>query len=212
MKSHNKISIDLFNLFYSIFAILITRYIQFQTAIFHPLPLPPRVDIPPSTNLDLAPRSRPVARQKPRQEIIVHEILLPLSPLLIQRLSVLPLILGQDQILSPVILAAHMLGQSAIGAAMNRLRHAKHISSSVPLEALLEVDLEVSVLVRRAACSGEGALAALGAELLVHVLCDVEAAVAAQHPRLEICDAGHGRRDEVEVDAQCDVLHGVIGG
>lgn len=89
-----------------------------------------------------------MASQKARQEIIVHEILLPLSVLFIQGLGMFPLVLGQDQISAPVILAAHILGQSPVGAAMNRLGHAKHISPSVPLEALLEVDLEVSVLVR----------------------------------------------------------------
>lgn len=153
------------------------------------LPLPPRVHGSSCTNLDLAACSRPVTRQKSRQEILIHQILLPLPPLVIQCLGVLLLVLSQDQVPAPAILATNILGQSSIGTAVDRLGHAKHVSAVIPLKVLLEVNLEVAMLVRRAARPREGGLAALGAELLIHILCDVEAAVAPQNPRLEICDA-----------------------
>ncbi|KAL6876280.1 hypothetical protein HDV57DRAFT_510598 [Trichoderma longibrachiatum] len=174
------------------------------------LPLPPGVYRPSRTDLDLPTTARSMTGQKTRQIIVIHQVLLPLSPLLIQRLDVLLLVLSEDQVSAPTILAAHMLGQSSIRTAVNRLRHAKDVSAVVPLEVLLQMDLEVSVLIRRAARPGERGLAALGTELLVHVLGDVEAAVAPQHPRLQVCDARQRRRDKVEVDAQGDVLHGVI--
>lgn len=53
---------------------------------------------------------------------------------------------------------------------------------------------------------------AFGAELLFHVFGCGEAAVAAEEPGFEGCDAGERGGEEIESDAECYVLHGIIGG
>ncbi|PNY27838.1 Uncharacterized protein TCAP_02229 [Tolypocladium capitatum] len=155
----------------------------------------------------------PVAGEDARQAVLVHEVLLPRPALLLLRLEVLLLVLGEDQVPAPAALAAaHVLWQPAVGAAVDGLGHAVDVAAVVPLVVALEVDPEVAVLVGGAAGARERGLAARGAELLGHVLCDLEAAMAAQHPVLEVGDAGERGGDEVEVHAQGDVFHGVVGG
>ncbi|KND91840.1 hypothetical protein TOPH_03303 [Tolypocladium ophioglossoides CBS 100239] len=155
----------------------------------------------------------PIAREDARQPVLVHQVLLPCPALLVRHLEVLLLVLGEDQVPAPATLAtAHVLGQPTISAAVHGLGHAVDVAAVVPLVVALEVDPEVAVLVGSAASARERRLAARRAELLAHVLCDLEAAVAAQHPVLEVGNAGERGGDEVEVHAQRDVFHGVVGG
>lgn len=115
---------------------------------------------------------------------------MPLSAVLINLLGVLLLVLGKDQLLAPVVLAATLhVGKFAIGTAMYWLGDAVDISALIVLEVLLEVQSHVARRVGRATYPGKCGLSALGAKLLVHLSRHVEAAVAAQHPGFELFDA-----------------------
>src|SRR6478735_5694900 len=110
---------------------------------------------------------------------MIHDILLPLTSLFLSRPRKLLLILRQNEIISPAILSARVLWKTTIRRPVNRLGNTVDISTVIPLKVLLEMDLEVAMLIGRAAYSVESRLAARGTELLVHLFCDLEAAVAA---------------------------------
>lgn len=180
------------------------------------LPLLPRVHVASRAHANPASRPGPVAGQDAGQVVLVHEVLLPRAALLVARAYKLLLVLGEDQVLAPAVLAAgvarRVAVQAAVGGAVDRLGHAVDVAAVVPLEVALEVQPECALVVGGAAGAQERGLSARRAELARHVAGDGEAAVAAEHPRLELGDAGHGGRHEVEVHAQRYVLHGVIGG
>lgn len=146
------------------------------------------------------------------QVILIHNVLLARPSLLLVGTRVLLLVLGEDEVGAPVVLPAGVLGEAAVGAPVDGLGHAVDVAAVVPLVVFLEVHLEVALGVGGAAGAGEGGLAARRAELLGHVLADLEAAVAAEDPVLEVGDAGERGGEEVEVHAEGDVLHGVVGG
>lgn len=95
---------------------------------------------------------------------------------------------------------------------MRGLGHAEDVAAVIPLEVPFQVDDEVAALVGGATGASECGLAAFGAKLLVHVLGDGKAAVAAENPVFELGDASEGGGDEVEIHAESDILHGVVRG
>lgn len=82
---------------------------------------------------------------------------------------------------------------------MSGLGNAVDVSAVVPLEVLLEVDLEVAVLVGGAARADESGLTARGAELTIHFFTDGKAAVASENPVFEMGDPSERRRNKVKV-------------
>lgn len=122
--------------------------------------------------------------------VVVHQVPLSLSTLLLGLLLVLLLILGQDQILAPMVLASTIdVVHLAAGSAMDGLGYAVDITALVVLKVLLQVQAHVPVAVSRAGCPRECGLSTLGTELPVHLPRNVETTVAAQHPCLELFDA-----------------------
>lgn len=132
----------------------------------------------------------PLPGDQVRQIILIHKIPLPLPPVVVDLALVLALVLGEDEVLAPVALAAPLHARHlAVGGAVHGFRDAVDVATLVILEVALEVQLHLARAVGAAACSCESRLAALGAELLVHLPRHVEAPVAAQDPRLELLDA-----------------------
>lgn len=149
-----------------------------------------RVNIPPRTNLDLPIPTRPVPIKQIRQVILIHHIALPRPAVLVLLARVLLLVLGENQIRAPVVLAAALgVGQLAVGAAVRGLGDAVDVAALVVDKVLAQVQLHLARRVGRAAHARERGVAAFGAELPVHLLGDGEAAVATQHPCLEVPDA-----------------------
>jgi hypothetical protein len=149
-----------------------------------------RIDIPTRSNLDPPVAPRPLPGKQVRQVILIHEVPLPLPAVVGHLALILALVLGKDQVLAPVALAAALDPvHLAVGGAVHRLGDAVDVAPLVVLEVALEVQLHPARGVGAAARAGEGRLAAPGAELLVHLSCHVEAAVAAEDPGLELLDA-----------------------
>lgn len=132
----------------------------------------------------------PLPRHQVRQVILIHKVPLALPAVVIDLPLVLLLVLGQDEVLAPVALAAALhAGHLAVGGAVHRLGDAVDVAALVVLEVALEVQLHLARAVGAAARPRQRCLSALGAELLVHLPRHVEAPVAAQHPCLELLDA-----------------------
>lgn len=132
----------------------------------------------------------PLSSDQVRQVIVVHEVPLALPAVLVGLALVLALVLGEDEVLAPVALAAalHAL-HLAVGGAVHRLGDAVDVAALVVLEVALEVQLHLARAVGAAARPRQRRLPTLGAELLVHLPRHVEAAIAAQDPCLELLDA-----------------------
>lgn len=147
------------------------------------------VDVPSRADSYPSMTAAPLTSEEIWQVVLIHQIFLPLPAVFCSLLLVLLLVLSQDQILAPVVLASALhVVQLAAGGAMYRLWYAVDVAALVVLEVLLEVQPHVSVAVSRAGSPCEGGLPALGAELLVHLPCHVEATVAAENPCLQLLD------------------------
>ena len=157
--------------------------------------------------------ARPLPSDQVRQVILVHEVPLSLPAVRVGPALVLALVLGQDEVLTPVALAAALhTGHLAVGSAVHRLGDAVHVAALVVLEVALEVELHLARAVGAAARPRQRRLPALGAELLVHLPRHVEAPVAAQDPRLELLDAAQvGGGDEAgATDKSVLIVSGVV--
>lgn len=136
--------------------------------------------------------ARPLSSDEVGQVVLVHQIPLPCATVFCCLACVLFLVLGQDQVRAPVVPASTLhVSLSAIGGAMHWLRDAVDVAALVVLKVLFQVQPHVARCVGRAAGPRQGGLAALGAELALHLSCPVEAAVAAQDPSLQLLDARH---------------------
>lgn len=110
---------------------------------------------------------------------MIHDILLSLPFLFFASPCEFLLILCENEIRTPIVLSSGMLGQTSIRGPVNWLGNTVDVATVIPLEILLEVNLEVSVLIGGATCAHECGLSTGRTELLVHLFCDLEAAVAA---------------------------------
>lgn len=132
----------------------------------------------------------PLPRNKVRQIILIHEVPLPLPPVIVDLARVLALVLSKNKVFPPVALAAALNARHlAVGGAVHGLGDAVHVAPLVVLEVALQVQLHLARAVGAAARPRQRRLPALGAELLVHLPRHVEAPVAAQDPGLELFDA-----------------------
>lgn len=149
-----------------------------------------RIDVTARADLDLPATRIPGAAEDAGQVVLVHDVAVLCPALLVHLLSVLLLVLGQDQLPAPPVLTAALdIVASAVRSAVGRLRDAEDVTPVVVLEVLLKMEREVARGVGAAGHPRQGGLAAGWAELLRHVLAHLEAAVAAQNPRLEVGDA-----------------------
>lgn len=161
------------------------------------------IDVPSRPNLDPPVPTGPLPSDQIRQVILVHEVPLALPAVLVGAALVLALVLGQDEVLAPVALAAALHARHlAVGGAVHRLGDAVDVAALVVLEVALEVQLHLARGVGAAARPRQRRLPALGAELLVHLPRHVEAPVAAQDPGLELLDAAEiGGGDEAGAES-----------
>lgn len=96
---------------------------------------------------------------------------------------------------------------------MDGLGDAVDIASLAPLHLILEENGErTRLVVHPTGRANEVRLPATRAEALLHDTRNLETPMAAEHIGLEAGDARQLRGDEVEVHAEGDVLHGVVGG
>lgn len=148
------------------------------------------VDIPARAHPDSSMTAGPLASDDVGKIVIIHQVPLSLSTLLLGPLLVLLLVLGQYQILAPMVLASTIdIVHLAAGSAMDWLWDAIDIATLIILKVLLQVQAHVAVAVSRTGYPRERGLSALGAELSVHLPRHIETTVAAQDPRLELFDA-----------------------
>lgn len=139
-----------------------------------------RIDIPPRPNLDPPMPTSPLPSNKIRQIILIHKVPLALPAIVVHLARILALVLGKNQILAPVALAAALNARHlAVGGAVHWLGDAVDVAPLVVLEVALQVQLHLAGAVGAAARPRQRRLPALGAELLVHLPRHVEAPVAA---------------------------------
>src|SRR3954463_8281233 len=106
------------------------------------LPLP-RIDTPPGPNL-YSSTAFPLARQNPRQRVLIHQILPSLPLLAVLGFQVLLLILRQDQIVSPSAPTPSTFRPLPflVRRARRGLRDAIDVSAVVPLEVLFQMQFD----------------------------------------------------------------------
>lgn len=167
------------------------------------------IDVPARPNLDPPMPAGPLPSDQVWQVILVHEVPLSLPAVLVGAALVLALVLGEDEVLAPMALAAALHARHlAVGGTVHRLGDAVHVAALVVLEVALEVQLHLARAVGAAARPRQRRLPALGAELLVHLTRHVKAPVAAQHPCLELLDAAEvGGGDEAGAESQSGSIH-----
>ena len=175
----------------------------------------PGIDTPPRPHPHPLITSLPLPIQNPRQDVLIHQILLlpPLPPR--HTPHILLLILRQDQLIPPPALPTTTLTALPLltRAARPRLRNTIHIPAIIPLHVRFQMQLELPLLIRRARHARKSRLSASGTELFGHVFGGVEAGVAAEDELLDLGDALAGAgRDEVEVDLEENVLEGEVAG
>lgn len=174
----------------------------------NPSPLLLGVDVPPRSDLDPPIPRCPVTRQDAGEVVVIHQVPVAGATVLILLALVLLLVLREDQLCAPPVLAAALdIGLLAVGRAVRWLGDAEDVATLVDLEVLLEVEGEVARGVRGARHAREGRLAAGRAELLRRVLANLPAAVAAEDPCLLHSDAGEPRVNEAERSAW---FHGLL--
>lgn len=88
----------------------------------------------------------PFSSENTRKVVIIHQVSFsPKLAVLLRRSSgILLLVFGKDQFCTPAAFAAATVPLS-VGAAMDRLRNAKNVSSIIPLHILFQVHLELSI-------------------------------------------------------------------
>lgn len=108
--------------------------------------LPPllRVDIATSSDLDPPIALGPRPAEDTRQIILVHQVAVPRALFLLYFPGILLLVLGEDELLTPTILATTLdAGILAARRAVCGFGDAENIAAVVVLEVLLQVKLEV---------------------------------------------------------------------
>lgn len=89
--------------------------------------------------------ARPLTAKQIGQVVLVHQIPVPLSAILVYLLRVLFLVLGQDQLLAPMVLPPTLhVRHFAIRTAMHRLGYAVNVSSLVVLEVLFQMQPHIT--------------------------------------------------------------------
>lgn len=76
--------------------------------------LPLGVHTSSSTNANFSSTASSMPRENIRQVVLIHNILLLLPSLLVTRTRKFLLVLSQDEIRSPVVLTARVLGETAV--------------------------------------------------------------------------------------------------
>lgn len=168
----------------------------------------PRVDIATSADLGTATSSVALTGQDTGQVVLVHEVTLTALSALFFRIGAneLLLVFGENELIAPSSLATASLPLT-VGGSVGRLGHTVNIAAGVPLHVFLQVHGECAVGGGCAGNTGEGVLAATGAELLVHFLGGQEAGVAALDEGSQVLDLLESRGGQkVEVHLQENVL------
>lgn len=88
----------------------------------------------------------PFSSENTGKVVIIHQVSFsPKLAVLLRRSSgIFLLVFGKDQFCTPAAFAAATVPLS-VGAAMDRLRNAKNVSSIIPLHILFQVHLELSI-------------------------------------------------------------------
>ena len=141
------------------------------------------VDVLAGADLNPASSTSTVSCQDTWKVVLVHDIAVFCPLLLFLDPSILFLILSKNEVTSPTSLSSTKTAPLGIGCACDRLGDAVLVASLVVGVVLSEVDVELTLRICAARDSCEGGTTAAGAELLAHVLNDLEAGVAAQDLR-----------------------------
>ena len=157
-----------------------------------------------------------LSREYRRQNILIHQISL-LGPLSTSHLPyVLLLILRQNQVIPPSTFpSATMFGSLPllICCPSCSFGYAIDISLVVPLHILLQMQLNLALVVRRATHPRQRRLSASRTKLLGHIFRRRETGVTPQNELLYLRDSlACPRGEEVEVHLQEDVLHRKVAG
>lgn len=106
----------------------------------------PGIHVFSGSDSDTAGLLVPFSSEDTGKVVIVHQVSFsPKLTILLRRSSaIFLLVFGKDQFCTPAAFAAATFPFS-VGAAMDRLRNAKNVSSIIPLHILLQVHLELSV-------------------------------------------------------------------
>jgi hypothetical protein len=147
----------------------------------------PGVDMPAGSNPNTTGLLVSFPSEDARKVIFIHQVSFPTKlPILFRGgPDILLLIFGENQLCAPASFTTTPLPLPA-GAAMDRLRNAKHISSVVPLHVLLQMHLKLPVRIGCARYTGESISATARAELFVHILGRRKAGMAAFDERLQV--------------------------